>query len=153
MHIDIDDQEGLFVLEPKLEQKIIEVIEECLKLENISNDIEISLSIVDKETIKTINRDFREIDRDTDVLSFPQFEAQSEFVDSADVVILGDIIICLDIAKEQAVAYNHSLAREICFLIAHSCFHLLGYDHMTEDDEIIMFAKQDCVLETLKITR
>ncbi|ONI45431.1 rRNA maturation RNase YbeY [Candidatus Epulonipiscioides gigas] len=156
MRIDIDDKEKLFIMEPSFKLQIIKVIKECLKIENISNKIEISFSIVNRETIRKINKDFRGIDKVTDVLSFPLFETQQELKNSKnaqDTIILGDIILCLDVAKEQAIEYNHSLLREICFLVAHSCFHLLGYDHMTEIEEKIMCCKQDYVLNKLNITR
>ncbi|OON97657.1 MAG: rRNA maturation RNase YbeY [Candidatus Epulonipiscioides saccharophilum] len=154
MYIDIEDQEGLFSRYPALVSDVERVIKECLDTEHINNKgIEISLSIVNKQAIQDINKEFRGIDKPTDVLSFPQYDSPEQFSHLSENIILGDIILCVDIAIEQAIEYNHTLTREVCFLVAHSCFHLLGYDHMTDEEEKIMFAKQDSVLNKLNITR
>lgn len=149
-----------------LYQKIEAVINTCLEEEQVPYEVEISLSIVDLQTIQQINKAHREIDSPTDVLSFPQIEPIKigcidwetlDFITcvnyDTEEIMLGDIIICSDKAREQAKAYEHSLEREICFLVAHSMLHLLGYDHMTAEDEKIMFAKQDAILYHLGILR
>ena len=120
---------------------------------------------MDNNRIHDINKEFRDIDRPTDVLSFPMVEyddaGEFAFLEDEDdcfnpetgELMLGDIIISLDKVEEQAIAYGHSFTREYAFLIAHSMLHLMGYDHMTDDDASIMEAKQRAILDNLNITR
>ncbi|WP_317855043.1 rRNA maturation RNase YbeY [Chakrabartyella piscis] len=129
---------------------------EALAYENFQEPCEISISIVDNVEIQQINKQFRNIDKPTDVLSFPLLTfAEDEVMErnEKDEVMLGDIIISLERAREQAEEYGHSMLREMAFLTAHSMFHLLGYDHMTEEEEIEMFAKQNAILEIANIGR
>lgn len=129
---------------------------ESLAYENFPEPCEVSISIVDNVEIQGINKQFRGMDRPTDVLSFPLLTFEDGEVmerNEKDEVMLGDIIISLERAREQAEDYGHSLLREIAFLTAHSMFHLLGYDHMTEEEEKEMFGKQEAVLEIANITR
>ncbi len=126
---------------------------------------EISLTITDEEGIRSINKEFRQIDAPTDVLSFPMIDYPApgsfDFIENDDdlfnpesgEVILGDIVLCLPRIYSQAKDYGHSILREYAFLIAHSMLHLFGYDHMTESDATVMEAKQKEILEILKITR
>lgn len=135
-----------------------QLIEQCtaaaLEEEEISEDAEVSVTLVDNERIRELNNEFREIDRETDVLSFPMGDDESFEVDpDNDAILLGDIVISLEKARAQAEEYGHSLRREVAFLITHSLFHLLGYDHMTPEEETEMFAKQEKVLQKLGITR
>ena len=143
-----------------------EVVEFCLSHENFPYEAEINLTLTDDEGIHKINKQFRNIDRATDVLSFPNldFEAESDFgaveenyadcfdPDSGELV-LGDIIISVDKVREQAESYGHSEKREFAFLIAHSMLHLCGYDHMEESEAKRMEEKQENVLQALGITR
>lgn len=134
------------------------LIEDCartaLTLENIDRDAEVSVTLVDNARIRELNARFREIDRETDVLSFPASDGVHFDIDpDTNAIILGDIVISLEKAEEQANEYGHSIRRETAFLITHSLFHLLGYDHMTPDEETEMFARQEKVLEELGITR
>lgn len=135
--------------------KLIEkVIETSLKYENVKNDCEISVTIVDNDKIHKLNNKFRNIDRPTDVLSFPLIDFEKEGMPPSDQkAYLGDIVISIDKAKEQAREYGHSLEREISFLTAHSMLHLLGYDHMVEDEEKIMFQKQREILDIMGVKR
>lgn len=127
---------------------------EALAEEEIEDDAEVSLTFTDNAEIRVLNRQFREIDRETDVLSFPMGDEDGfEVNPETDALLLGDIVISLERAKSQAEEYGHSMKREVAFLIAHSLFHLLGYDHMTPDEETEMFAKQEKVLQKLGITR
>ena len=120
----------------------------ALTYEGRSGDLTI---LVDTpEHIQTLNRDFRHVDRVTDVLTFPAWEGELSL--SADGY-LGDIMICLERAKEQAADYGHSLERELSFLAVHGVLHLLGYDHMTEADETVMRSKQTAILNGLGVTR
>ena len=130
------------------------VIEETLKYENFTQDVEISLIIVTNDEIQKINSKFRNIDRPTDVLSFPLIDfANGEEPDFTETVILGDIVISIEKAISQAEEYGHSLERELGFLTAHSMLHLLGYDHIDPEEEKIMFAKQKEILNNIGLKR
>lgn len=134
------------------------LIESCtraaLEEEGIEDDAEVSVTLVDNARIRELNAEFRDIDRETDVLSFPLGDDEGFEVDpDTDAILLGDIVISLERAAAQAEEYGHSFWREVAFLITHSLFHLLGYDHMTPGEETEMFAKQEKVLEKLGITR
>lgn len=127
-----------------------------LVYDEFDTECEVSLSFVTDEEIREINRNFRGIDKATDVLSFPQIDYDNDdevMTNEKSEIVLGDIIISLDTAKRQAEEYGHSLNREICFLTVHSMLHLLGYDHMTEEDEKEMFDKQKAVLDMAGIKR
>ena len=116
----------------------------------------ISLSIVNLETIHSLNRDYRNIDRPTDVISFAYLddvEDKETLFKSGNQVILGDIYISIEKAIVQAEEYKHSLLRELSFLFVHGLLHLLGYDHMEKEDEIIMFDLQNKILEKEGISR
>jgi len=133
-----------------------DVIAESLRYEEFDSECEVSLSIVDNDEIKDINKQFRNIDAPTDVLSFPLLTFEEDEVcdvNENDEIMLGDIIISIDRAKEQAEEFGHGLVRELAFLTAHSMLHLLGYDHMVEEEEKIMFAKQEEILNNLGIRR
>lgn len=141
------------------------VINAALDYEECPYEAEVSLTLVDNNRIHDVNKEFRDIDRPTDVLSFPMVEyddaGEFAFLEDEDdcfnpetgELMLGDIIISLDKVEEQAIAYGHSFTREYAFLIAHSMLHLMGYDHMTDDDASIMEAKQRAILDNLNITR
>ena len=135
--------------------KLIEnVISEALKYEGVSDNTEISVTIVDNEEIRKINNKFRNIDRATDVLSFPLIDFDNEDLpNDGSKIYLGDIIISIERAKEQANEYGHSLDREVGFLTAHSMLHLLGYDHLLPEEEKVMFAKQEEILSNLGLKR
>ncbi len=130
-----------------------------MKNEECNFDAQISLTFTDNEGIRSINRDFRGIDKTTDVLSFPMLEFGDEEIDAEfetenGLVLLGDIVISLERAREQAEELNHSFRREIAFLTAHSMLHLLGYDHVDDaEGERIMIEKQNEALDALGITR
>ena len=117
----------------------------CLKEEGVSNAL-FNIIFVDNEKIRELNKNYRSIDRETDVISFALEDEKSEVMDKSKRV-LGDIYISVPKAKEQALAYGHSLKREISFLAVHGLLHLLGYDHMKEEDEKIMFGKQERYLD------
>lgn len=108
----------------------------------------ISVSIVSKELIHQINNDYRHIDKETDVISFAFLdnEDRDALLQKEGDVVLGDIYICLEVAKEHAEEYGHSLDRELRFLFVHGLLHLLGYDHMKKEDEEIMFPLQEKIL-------
>lgn len=152
-----------FAAEPLLEA----VIREVLRQESCPFEVQICVSFVDDEEIRIRNRNFRQKDCATDVLSFPlvpfrnpadfrfleEGEEEDCFDPDTDELCLGDIVISTDRARQQAAEYGHSLRREIAFLTAHSTLHLLGYDHMTEKEAADMESKQEAVLKNLGITR
>ena len=145
MEIYIDNRQDKLELDDNLYIIFEEVVKECLLLEKKSTNYEISISIVDNEEIKQLNREYRNIDRETDVLSFPLNE------DFGEVPMLGDIVISLEKALEQSIEYGHSLTREIAYLTAHSMFHLMGYDHIEEDEKNIMREKEKEIMKKLRI--
>ncbi len=139
----IDEQQ---VIDEDTKNQIESLLTFAAKKENITEEAELSISFVDEEEIQAINRDYRDKDKVTDVISFSLEEDEPE-IEGLDMPrVLGDIIICLEVAKEQAESYNHSLSRELGFLALHGFLHLLGYDHMTEEDEKEMFSRQDEIL-------
>ena len=130
--------------------KIInKVLKKTLKMEKVKNAF-FSVVLVDDKKIQEINKNYRGIDRETDVISFA-LEDDKTF--NPEERVLGDIYISLDKATSQALEYGHSLTRELCFLSVHGLLHLLGYDHMNSADEKIMFSLQDKILEEAGITR
>lgn len=138
-----------------LEKDLENLIREVLKLENVDEKkCEISISFVDEEKIQELNRDFRSIDRVTDVLSFPIedfFNEDRETLLEKPYLMLGDVVICLDVARRQAEELGHSFEREIMYLTCHSILHLLGYDHMEDNDKKIMRAKEKEVMKNLGV--
>ena len=113
-------------------------------------DGDLTILVDTPERIQTLNREFRNVDAVTDVLTFPAWEGEISL--SADGY-LGDIMICYERAKEQAASYGHSLKRELSFLAVHGVLHLLGYDHMTEPEETEMRAHQTAILNEMGVTR
>ena len=118
----------------------------------LNPELELSLSTVTPEEIREINRDYRGVDSDTDVLSFPQFEEIEEIPEKGEAA-LGDVVISLSRAHEQASEYGHSFERELCYLFVHSVFHLLGYDHMEEADKRVMRSREESVMKKLGMER
>ena len=124
-----------------------------LEREGVSNQLaEISVTFTDSEEIREINRDFRDIDKVTDVLSFPQFESPEE-IPKAGPYALGDVVICTQQAKAQAEEYGHSCEREMVYLFVHSMFHLMGYDHMEADEKRQMRTAEEDVMGKLDLSR
>ena len=119
------------------------VLEIAIKEEKL-NDVEFNVILVDNNYIHELNKNYRKIDRETDVITFALED--NEEVNEEEHRLLGDIYISVDKAKSQALEYGHSFKREICFLAVHGFLHLLGYDHMNKHDEEIMFSKQELIL-------
>lgn len=150
------------------EKAVEQVILQAAKQEECPYEFEVNLTFTDNEGIRELNREFRQLDIPTDVLSFPmvEYDQPGDFshLSEEDVqvenfnpetgeLLLGDIVISVERAKEQASEYGHSLKREICFLTAHSMLHLFGYDHMVDDEREQMEVKQEQILQTLGIVR
>ena len=148
-------------------QEILEqIMETVLGTENCPYETTVNLLLTDRNGIREYNREYRDLDKETDVLSFPNIpfikagdftvveEDEAAYFDpDSGELVLGDIILSADHVAAQAQEYGHSLLREFAFLTAHSMFHLCGYDHMTPQEAAIMERKQEEVLEQLKITR
>lgn len=133
-----------------IRKKAEATIGEVLKVEKITENAEVSLSIVDRDAIHKLNKDYRDVDRETDVLSFP-LDEEGYDNEGNPIILLGDIVICLDVAEDQANDFGHSLEREMMYLICHSTLHLLGYDHIEEDDKREMRAKEKEVMKNLGV--
>lgn len=143
----------------------VQVAEKVLDMEKCPYEAQVNLVLTDNEEIKRVNTEFRSIEAPTDVLSFPMIpfetpadyaiveEDESYFDLDTGELLLGDIMISVDKVFAQAEEYGHSVTREFCFLVAHSMLHLLGYDHMTPEEAVVMEAKQAKALEELGITR
>ncbi len=148
-------------------EKIIEAVcMEVLDSEGCPYESQLNVLLTDNEGIRMFNKEYRNIDKETDVLSFPNLdfevpgfyevdeEAEADYFDpESGELILGDIIISVDRVKEQAESYGHSQKREFAFLVAHSMLHLAGYDHMEPEEAKVMETKQEAVLQKLNITR
>lgn len=152
MNIDFVFDNEVENFENNYEQDFAAIIEQALKTLGIEDDVEVSCVLVDDERIHEINREYRHIDRSTDVISFAMEDNDQFYVEGMPRT-LGDIFISVDHAKKQAEEYGHSLRREMCFLFTHGILHLLGYDHMTDEQEKEMFGLQDQILGALSIER
>lgn len=141
----------------ELKDLIKKVVSKTIESENVDTGCEISIMFTDNKGIKEINKQARNIDKATDVLSFPIISDDDELGDynpETNLLMIGDIVLSLERAREQSILYNHSFEREVAFLSVHSTLHLLGYDHETsKDDEIYMNEKQENILNELGITR
>ncbi len=140
-------------------QIIKPVIEACYKEEKLTNSkLTIQITLTNPQNIRKYNKEYRNIDKETDVLSFPMFEKVEldEKIKNQDFPyedILGDMVISIDRVKEQAVEYGHSFKRELSYMVVHSFYHLMGYDHMEEEDKKQMRQKEENILQKLDITR
>ena len=145
------------------EDLIDRVVEKCFDIENLDeNKVYVAITLTTPEEIREINKEFRKIDKETDVLSFPIFEKKDidmlrkngEIVDEdMPQDVLGDIIISMKKVEEQAKEYGHSVERELAYMVVHGFYHLMGYDHMVEEDKKVMREKEEKVLESLDIVR
>ena len=139
-----------------LEERYTEIAKVAFSYLNIKENYEVDVSLVDDETIHQVNRDYRNVDRVTDVISFAFNDDKDpkDQINSLEVQkMLGEILICLPQAKRQAAEIGNSFERELSFLFTHGLLHLLGYDHMTPEESARMEEKQEAVLQSLGITR
>ena len=161
----IFEEEGELKLDLPCEELATKVIEATLDYEECPYEVEVNLLLTMNNEIQEMNQNFRQIDRATDVLSFPMidYEEAGNFDFLEDVMdafhpesgelMLGDIVISKEKVISQAEEYGHSVEREYAFLIAHSMLHLFGYDHMEDEERIVMESKQKEILEQLQILR
>lgn len=162
LQIDYETDREIGIEYEELAEKVVQKV---LDMEGCPYDAQVNLVLTDNEEIERVNTEFREIHAPTDVLSFPMIpfetpadyaiveEDQSYFDLDTDELLLGDIMISVDKVFAQAEEYGHSVTREFCFLVAHSMLHLLGYDHMTPEETVVMENKQRTALDELGITR
>ena len=162
-----DNRQNKIEVNEELINIINEVCEKALKAEEVNIPYQISLLFVDNEEIRDINRETRGIDKATDVLSFPMLNYPkdkvfkevykdtkfNEIYLDGDELVLGDMVLSLERAKEQSIEYNHSFNREVCYLVVHSILHLLGYDHMEDEEKKRMRKREEEILGNLNITR
>lgn len=137
------------------ENTISKVVEKCFEEENLQNkNLYINVILTNPKNIKETNKKYRNIDKETDVLSFPMFEKEEiQNIEGNIPDVLGDIVISIEKVKEQAKEYGHSEKRELAFLAVHGLLHLLGYDHMEKEDEKVMFSRQELILDGYGITK
>ncbi|MVX63086.1 rRNA maturation RNase YbeY [Clostridium chromiireducens] len=163
----VDNRQEKLEVKDSLVDQLKKVIEFTLKEEEVNIECEISLVFVDNDEIKQINNDTRRINKETDVLSFPMLEyeeqkvfkemykdykfSQSDF--DGDELVLGDVVLSLEKALEQSKEFNHSFEREASYLVVHSILHLLGYDHMEDDEKKVMRSREEEILNKLNIPR
>ena len=131
-------------------KKVKKVIKKAIEMEELDN-LEFNIILVDNDYIHELNKNYRGIDRPTDVITFA-LEDYEDFKD-IDTRVLGDVYISIDKARSQAIEYGHSLKRELCFLAVHGFLHLLGYDHMKKEDEEVMFHRQELILDACEIKK
>lgn len=156
MRLEIDFIDETSEIAAAAQQLVENVLQFAAQKENIQEGTELSITFVDNRRIQEINREYRNKDAATDVISFAMEEmGEGEMkIVGADIPrILGDIIISIERTKEQAIEYGHSFERELGFLALHGLLHLLGYDHMTESDEKVMFTKQKDILDEYGLSR
>ena len=163
----IDNRQNKIDVDDNLDSVVKSVIEYTLKEEKVNVNYEISIIFVDNNEIRTLNKEFRNIDRETDVLSFPMLdypkdrvykEVYKDFSFDASYLnecrlVLGDMALSLEKAEEQSNEYGHSFIREVCYLTVHSILHLLGYDHMEEQEKLVMRSREEEILTAFNITR
>jgi len=163
----LDNRQDKIEMTEELENKIEDIIEYTLKEEGVNIPFEISIIFIDNKEIRKINKEQRDIDKATDVLSFPMLDYEDgkifkemyldyefNFCDlNEGNLVLGDMALSLEKATEQADEYGHSFIREVMYLVVHSILHLLGYDHMEEKDKVLMRKREEEILNKFNINR
>ena len=152
MTVIITNEQDKIEIPADWEEIINKVAAICLKEEQIPEEAEVDLLFVDNEAIREMNREYRDNDSATDVLSFPMYEADEE-IDDEDEILFGDIVISLERAQEQCEEYGHSLEREDMYLLEHGLLHLAGYDHMEEEEKKEMRAREEELLAVIGAIR
>ena len=139
--------------EIEFEELIKSVVKMCFETENLDKtDLYLSVTLSEEEYIHRINKEYRGVDKPTDVLSFPMFQKGEIPLEKTGIPdILGDIIICIPIVKRQAIEYEHSFKRELAYMLVHGFYHLMGYDHLQDDEKKEMRQKEEHVLSKLNI--
>ncbi|MFD2704144.1 rRNA maturation RNase YbeY [Salibacterium lacus] len=146
----IDETESV---SDELRKLLTDVLKQAASAEDVPEQAELSVTVTDNETIQEINSQYRDLDKPTDVISFALNEGEEDPLHTDMPDLLGDIIISLEKAEEQAEAYGHSLKREIAFLAVHGLLHLLGYTHEEPEQERMMFGRQESILRDYGLER
>lgn len=156
--IQINNEQDLVVLSQEDYEKIRLLYQSLLRREGLPEVAESSLTFVTNQEIRELNREYRNIEKETDVLSFPLYESEDLVLlrqgeQGAKILLLGDIVISLEKAQEQATEFGHSFQRELLYLFVHGLLHLFGYDHLDEDEKREMRSREEEILEEFSITR
>lgn len=161
MSVLIDNRQEKITVDEAMEELVARVVDKVLAYEECEEEYEVSISFVGNEEMRSLNNEYRGIDRETDVLSFPMVEfvddeleeddESAEYID--EEIALGDIVISMEKVLEQSAEYGHSFNRELAFLLVHGMLHLLGYDHENEAEEREMFDKQEAILKEMNLIR
>ena len=159
MSVLIDNRQEEIKVDEALEAFVVQVVEEVIAYEQCEEEFEVSISFVNNQEMRSLNKEYRNIGKETDVLSFPLVEFIEEELNTEDEdaeyieeeIALGDIVISMEKAVEQSEEYGHSFKRELAFLLVHGMLHLLGYDHDEEASEGEIFDKQEEILKNIKI--
>ncbi|MDD4504019.1 MAG: rRNA maturation RNase YbeY [Clostridiaceae bacterium] len=161
MSVLIDNRQKKITVDEAMETLVVQVVDKVLSFEECEEEYEVSISFVDNEEMRSLNMEYRGIDKETDVLSFPMVEfieagleeedENAEYIE--EEIALGDIVISMERALEQSEEYGHSFNRELAFLLVHGMLHLLGYDHEEGASEGEMFEKQESILREMNLIR
>lgn len=144
----------------KIKEFVESVVSKCFEIENLNNlNFYLSITLTSSEQIHKLNKKYRNVDKETDVLSFPMFEKEelnqiiNNKVGNKIPEAIGDIVICVPKVEEQAKEYGHSFERELAYMVVHGFYHIMGYDHIKEEDKRQMRPKEEKVLQALKQSR
>lgn len=155
MLITLENDQDKIVIDDALKSRLVAGLNAAARLHGLTEQTEVDITIVDDEEIHRLNREYRNVDRPTDVLSFALDEGgedEPELLDALEEHLLGDIIISAETAQRQGEEFGHGLTREVVYLAVHGLLHLLGYDHMTEEDKVIMRAKEEEALREIELS-
>ncbi len=155
MIINFENDQEKITLSEYMEKRLHDGLNAVARLHGLDDMTEVDITIVDDEEIHTLNREYRNVDRPTDVLSFALDEGEEdepELIDGPEEHLLGDIIISAETAQRQGQEFGHGLEREIVYLAVHGLLHLLGYDHMTDEDKKVMRAKEEEALREIRLS-
>jgi probable rRNA maturation factor len=161
MSVLIDNRQEAIAVDEAMEALVVQVVDKVLTYEKCEEEYEVSISLVDNEEMRSLNMEYRGIDKETDVLSFPMVEFIDEVLEKEDEdaeyieeeIVLGDIVISMEKALEQSEEFGHSFIRELAFLLVHGMLHLLGYHHEDGASEGEIFDKQESILEEMNLIR
>lgn len=141
-----DDRQDKMEISDENIEAIEKTVTVCLETEGLDGDFEVSVSFVTNEEIRELNKQYRNVDSETDVLSFPMDDDED-----AEIIMLGDIVLSTEKIIEQAAEFGHSLEREMLYLVAHSTLHLIGYDHMDDDEKQEMRQREKEIMKELQL--
>lgn len=153
MEINIENRQSQVEMTDELISVLESTVMKVLEIEEIDRAGEVDISLVDETTIRDLNREHRGKDEVTDVLSFPQYEDLESLRRESGYLVMGDVVLCTTRAMEQAERFGHSLEREMAYLVVHSLYHLMGYDHLTPEEKAPMREKEEAALAAMGIGR